>query len=315
LTTIPLSTAPSLIALDWGTTSLRAYQLGSVGEVLQTRTEPWGVMHVTPGDFPRVFDAMTSEWRKRWPDLNVIAAGMVGSSAGWTDLPYSPCPVGVEELADSVASVENGIVHIVPGVAIFGDTPNMMRGEETEIVGVLELHPELAEESLLVLPGTHSKWVRVSRGRIVDFSTCITGELFALLRDHSILGRAARDTTHVPDRATVEAAFARGVLAARGATAGIAPLLFSARAMVLARRVEPEASLEYLSGLLIGDEIRAGLSGGARPSALVGDPVLCARYVAALRLFGAPQLPVYEGTAAYGLWEIARRAGLLAAPS
>lgn len=313
--TIPLTTAPSLIALDWGTTSIRAYQLGSVGEVLATRTEPWGVMHVSPGDFPRVFDAMTFEWRTRWPGLNTIAAGMVGSSAGWTEVPYSPCPAGVEELADSIASVENGVVHIVPGVASFGDTPNMMRGEETETIGALELHPELAEESLLVLPGTHSKWVRVSRGRIVDFSTCITGELYAVLRDHSILGRAARDTTHVADRATVEAAFARGVLAARGATAGIAPLLFSARAMVLARRVEPEASLEYLSGLLIGDEIRAGLSGGARPSALVGDAVLCARYVAALRLFGGPQLPVYEGTAAYGLWEIARRAGLLSAPS
>ncbi len=312
---IPQSSAPSLIALDWGTTFLRAYQLGSVGEVLETRTEPWGVMRLSAGEFPGAFDSMTSAWRSAWPELHTIASGMVGSTAGWVEVPYCQCPTGVEELAEGVVSVHDGALHIVPGVALFGDIPNMMRGEETEIVGVLELHPEHADHSVLVLPGTHSKWVRIHRGQIVDFATYITGELFSVLRDHSILGRAAKDVSELPDRATVEAAFARGVLAAREATTGIASLLFSARSMVLAHRVEAEASLEFLSGLLIGDEIRSGLTGGGRPAALVGDAVLCARYDAALRLFGVPPLPVYDDAASRGLWEIARRARLLAAPN
>ena len=312
--TIPISSSPSLIALDWGTTSLRAYQLGSVGEVIASRTEPWGIMRVPDRDFRATFERMTSAWRAQWPELRCIASGMIGSTAGWTDVPYCPCPAGVAELAECVVSVQDGALHIVPGVALYGDSPNMMRGEETEIVGVLELHPEL-ENSVLVLPGSHCKWARVKRGRIVDFTTFITGELFAALRDHSVLGRAASDSGQIPDRATVEAAFARGVLAARNATAGIAPLLFSARSMVLARRVEAEASLEYLSGLLIGDEIRSGLAGGGRPTGLAGDAVLCARYEAAFRLFGETRLTVYEDAAARGLWEIARRAGLLAACS
>ena len=312
--TIPSSAAPSLIALDWGTTWLRAYLLGPEAQVMETRAEPLGVMQLRDGDFAAAFEQVTKSWRDNWRNLNTIASGMIGSTQGWAETPYCRCPAGINELAAALTPVHDGTVHIVSGIAQYGDAPNMMRGEEAQIVGALELHPALAADSVLVMPGTHSKWVHVVNGAVVNFTTYVTGELFAVLRDHSVLGRAERDAGSAPHRDSAEAAFARGVLAARSATLGITPLLFSARAMVLAQRVEPEASLEYLSGLLVGDEVRCGLATHARPSALIGDALLCARYVRALEHFDVPALPVYHGTAAQGLWEIARRAGLLVAP-
>jgi 2-dehydro-3-deoxygalactonokinase len=148
----------------------------------------------------------------------------------------------------------------------------------------------------------------------------MTGELFAVLRDGSILGRPARDAGGEPDPEEGRDAFARGVLAARGARDGVAPLLFSARARVLAGALAPAASLEYLSGLLVGDELRAGLAsplGAARavdrPTVLVGDPALCRRYAVALRLLEAAEPVIVEGAAPGGLWRIAERAGLVRA--
>jgi 2-dehydro-3-deoxygalactonokinase len=307
--------APGLIALDWGTSSLRAYLLGSDGAtVLESRTESWGIMHVPANDFAAAFGEVTGSWRARWPGLKAIASGMIGSAQGWVHVPYCSCPAGIAELAAALVPVRDGALHIVPGIARFGDAPNMMRGEETQIVGALELHPDLAARSLLVLPGTHSKWVRVEDGRVCDFDTYMTGELFALLREHSILGRPAKDAGRAPDPAEAEEAFSRGVLAARDSPWGLAPALFSARALVLAGRVPPQASMEYLSGLLIGEELRCGLSGANRADrpALIGEPALCGRYHAALRLWGVEGALVIEGAAPGGLWHIAQRAGLVA---
>jgi 2-dehydro-3-deoxygalactonokinase len=138
----------------------------------------------------------------------------------------------------------------------------------------------------------------------------MTGELFAVLRDHSILGRPAAGHG-VPAESAAEAAFARGVLAARDAERGLAPLLFGARALVVLERLAPEASLDYLSGLLVGDELRCARVSAGERLALVGDAALCARYAAALRLFGVADPPVIDDAAPRGLWRIARRAGLL----
>ena len=179
-----------------------------------------------------------------------------------------------------------------------------MRGEETQIVGALDLHPQLAAQSRLVLPGTHSKWVDVADGKITDITSFMTGELFAILRDHSILGRFASDPAAVDD------AFARGVIAAKDSIQGISPLLFSARSLVLMKRIAAGSSLEYLSGLLIGEELRCGLISGARPDALIGDATLCNRYRVALSLFDIYDIPVIDGAAHAGLFSIAKRAGL-----
>ena len=301
-----MTSSPSLIVLDWGTSSLRAFLLDGDGKVLATRTEPWGIMHVPNGGFAAAFDAVTAEWRKQSPGLKAIAAGMIGSAQGWINVPYCATPAGVVELAAALTAVPNAPLYIVPGIATFSEPPNVMRGEETQIVGALARHPELASHSLVVLPGTHSKWVRVSSGKVCAFTTYMTGELFAVLREHSILGRFGGTT----DPSVEIDAFARGVRAAQESVQGMAPMLFTARSLVLTDRLAAGASLEYLSGLLIGEELRCGLMDGTPIAALIGDPALCQRYVTALQIFGIDDVPIIDHSAQTGLWSIACRAGL-----
>ena len=310
-----MTATPSLIALDWGTSSLRALLLDGAGNVIESRTEPWGLMHLPGGDFGASFHAVTTPWCAHTPGLPAIAAGMVGSAQGWVHAPYCPAPAGAEELAKAMMRVPGVDLSVVPGISTCAERPDVMRGEETQVVGALEAHPALAADSLVILPGTHSKWVRVTEGRVGDFTTYITGELFAVLRDHSILGRFAIGADGASDRSAMDDAFARGVRAAHASGKGLAPLLFSARSLVLAHQLPADASLEYLSGLLIGDEMRCGLAGGRRPAALIGDPRLCGRYVAALQLVGIDDIPVIGGAAERGLWSIALRAGLVARAS
>jgi 2-dehydro-3-deoxygalactonokinase len=301
---------PRLIALDWGTTSLRAYLLGDDGVVLERRTEPWGLLQLPDRDFGAAYRRTIGEWSNRHPGLRTLACGMVGSAQGWVETPYVPTPAGIAEISRALASVPDSELRIVPGVARLGDSPNVMRGEETQILGALAMRPELAERSLVVLPGTHSKWVNVVGGRLQEFSTFMTGELFGVLRAHSILGRFARGNSDVTQTSTASGAFARGVKIARAGRQGLAPLLFSARAAVLVGDLPPDESLDYLSGLLIGDEVRAGLADGRRPDALVGDPALCARYLAALELFDVGGIAVLDDTAPAGLWVIDQHASL-----
>jgi 2-dehydro-3-deoxygalactonokinase len=299
-----------LIALDWGTSALRAYLLGTDGVVLASRAEAWGIMRLPSGGFPAAFAAVTDEWRRLAPAIPVIACGMVGSAQGWVEAPYCPAPAGAAELARALVSAGGDQLLIVPGVLQQGIAPNVMRGEETQIIGTLVVRPDLSERSLLLLPGTHSKWVEIAEGRISEFTTFMTGELFAVLSSGSILGRFARDASGPPSVESARDAFRRGVLASRGSSGGIAPMLFSARSLVLTGHLAPEASLEYLSGLLIGDEIRSGIAGGARPHALIGDPALCERYQVAFGLFGVESIPVISDASPAGLWSIAQHARL-----
>jgi 2-dehydro-3-deoxygalactonokinase len=196
-------------------------------------------------------------------------------------------------------------MRVVPGISQRGSSPDVMRGEESQIVGALAAQPGLADE-LVVLPGTHSKWVRLAGGRVREFTTYMTGELFAVLRAHSILGRLA--PAGAGDVGADSGAFARGVLAAQRSSGGLAPLLFSARASVLLGDLTAESSLEFLSGILIGDELHAGLAAGQRPAALIGDPGLCARYLAALDLLEVSGVRILDDAAPAGLWAIAQHA-------
>lgn len=310
-----MSGIPVLVGLDWGTSSLRAYLLDPEGQVIERRTEPWGIMQLPPRGFRQAFDEVTGKWRRIWPALPVIASGMVGSAQGWHHAPSCRCPAGTADLAAALTSMDSSRLHIVPGVLADGDRPDAMRGEETQIAGALRLHPELGAKAIFILPGTHSKWVHVAEGRIRAFNTYITGELFFLLRQHSTLGRFARETQSAPNTQSAQVAFMRGVRDANAAEQGIAPLLFATRALVLAERIPPEASLEYLSGLLIGDELRGGLrevaGGGIEHLILLGECALCARYAAALRIMGIQPPRVLDETAPAGLWRIAQAAGLV----
>jgi len=181
-----------------------------------------------------------------------------------------------------------------------------MRGEETQLFGAMTRSPSLARGGRVVLPGTHSKWARVSERRIEGFTTYMTGELFAVLRGHSILGRLADPAS--PAGATVGPAFLRGVRVAREGAAGLATRLFSARSAVLVGDLPAAESVEYLSGLLIGDEVRSGLASGERPRAIIGEPALCQRYLAALGEFDVVDVELLGDTSPMGLWQIGRHA-------
>ncbi len=322
--------AARLIALDWGTSSLRAYLLGDEGRMLDQVSYPWGIMAVPDGDFAKALATATGAWRESSADLPMLASGMIGSAQGWREVAYCSCPAGLPELVAAVGDQpeasrrqgESGLC-IVPGIASTGALPNVMRGEETQVIGALEKFPDLVPRALLVLPGTHSKWVEIEAGKVARFATYMTGEQFAVLGQHSILGRPAQLAQSADPAGSAQAraagawaAFEQGVLTVRrNGPAGLSPLLFSARTLVLTRRLAAEVSLDYLSGLLIGEELRCALSegqqgGGALPMVLIGDPLLCERYRRALALFGHPEVPTIYNAAPAGLWRIASRTGI-----
>ena len=296
---------PRLVALDWGTTSLRAYLLGDRGIVLERRAEPLGILRVPERDFGAVFEAITSEWRARYPALPSIASGMIGSKQGWIEAPYEDVPADVDSVARALVRVPHGGPLIVPGLAQRGGAPDVMRGEETQLFGAMAESGALIDGGVAVLPGTHSKWARIAHGRVEGFTTYLTGELFEVLSRHSILGRLAGD-----GRADVASgtAFLGGVRHARDVAGGLASLVFSARSTVLVGDLPAEDRLEHLSGSLIGDEIRAGLAAGDRPRVLIGEPALCGRYAAAFGEFGVAGLEILGDTAPAGLWQVALRA-------
>jgi 2-dehydro-3-deoxygalactonokinase len=308
--------APRLVGLDWGTSALRAYLFAADGDVAERRTQPWGIQHLPAGGYAAAFQAIVGDWLKQWPSVPVLAAGMVGSRTGWHEVPYTACPADAAAIAAGIIpfASERGIVHIVPGLVQEGESADVMRGEETQITGAISLEPALAVDSLFILPGTHCKWAHVRGGHVTHFTTYITGELFALLRDHSLLGRPARDAAAgTPAAAT--AAFGRGLDAARASGAGGAMAkLFTARSLFLAGRLAAADVLDYLSGLLVGEEVRSVLAnlGPERPPCVViGDATLAARYRTALAAFGMADARVLDDTAPAGLWAIALAAGLV----
>lgn len=307
---------PTLIALDWGTSSLRAYLLGESGRVLATQSRPWGIQHTPDGDFARAYEELVGDWYRQWPGLPALACGMIGSRQGWREVPYALCPATSNDLVDGLLAVDTGCgpLHLLPGVLDAGALPNVIRGEETQVFGALQLAPELRDNALLVLPGTHSKWVTVRDGAISHFTTHMTGELFAVLRDHSILGRPAREQGI--ERS--DEAFFRGLDAARQSAAeGVSGRLFSTRSLLLTDRLSAGESLDYLSGLLIGEELRsvlAGIEEGACPPlVLIGDAHLCERYRLALGRFGVAAVRTLENAGVAGLWHLACAADLVTA--
>jgi len=307
---------PRLVGLDWGTSSLRAYLFAADGGVAERRAQPWGIQHLPAGGCAAAFLVIVGDWLARWPGLPVLAAGMVGSRTGWREVPYVACPADAAAIAAGIVpfAPECGVVHIVPGLVEGGESADVMRGEETQILGALALEPALAADSLFVLPGTHCKWARVERGRVTSFTTYITGELFALLRDHSLLGRPARDSEG-GGTAMTSGAFHRGLAVARASgPGGGTARLFTARSLFLAGDLAATDVLDYLSGLLVGDEVRSGLAnlGTERPPCVViGDEMLVARYRAAFAALGGGEVRAIDDTAPTGLWSIACAAGLV----
>jgi 2-dehydro-3-deoxygalactonokinase len=320
-----------LIALDWGTTSLRAYKLAADGVVLEQRALSSGIMQLpkTPrvingrecaDGFELAFDEACGDWLDAQPHLPVIACGMVGSAQGWREAAYCETPANVANLGNSlqtVVSLRGTCVHIVPGVIQRSRLPNVMRGEETQVLGVLQNLPIEAGADLLIgLPGSHSKWVDVVDGCITHFDTFMTGEVFAVLSEHSILGRTLKQG------AMFDAlAFDRGAQVALSADGelGVLSTLFSARTLGLTGELSPTAQADYLSGLMIGHELAALATVQRRrrnnpnlPSIiLIGNAQLCARYSRALDACGFADVTLAEQATERGLWQLALAAGLI----
>ncbi|TFW34909.1 2-dehydro-3-deoxygalactonokinase [Massilia horti] len=306
-----------LVGLDWGSTSLRAFLLGPGGVLIEERSAKQGstAMNGSAAAYESTLAQIAGDWLAAAPALPVLACGMVGSKHGWREAPYAACPAGEQQLAGGFVRVTAAgrEIAIVPGMSCrtVGSAPDVMRGEETQIVGALAQRPDLAGACTFVLPGTHSKWAHVRENQVIDFATYMTGELFAVLRGHSVLGRLMIDQDEPDDDS-----FAAGVRAAAERTA-LAHQLFAVRTLGLFDELKPEALPDYLSGLLIGHEITAGLreryiaGGEEQPLVLVGEPKLCALYESALHIFGSGVEASFPNTAPAGLWRLALEAGIV----
>jgi 2-dehydro-3-deoxygalactonokinase len=233
-----------------------------------------GILSVGPGGF----EAAVGEIRQRLGDRPMLLAGMVGSNRGWIEAPYVRCPAGIDALAKGLVRAAERTV-IVPGLSYQDGRADVMRGEEVQVLGAV-VSDAIPRDCVVCHPGTHNKWIRVEGGRIESFLTVMTGELFYLLKDHSILsdllGRPAE-----PDQAFCDGV--RRTLSGAGVTAE----LFGARASSLLGRLGKGESASFVSGLLIGEDVRVGLGDYREPLVVVmGRPELTGLYAAALEVAG-----------------------------
>ncbi|HEY8047612.1 MAG TPA: 2-dehydro-3-deoxygalactonokinase [Ramlibacter sp.] len=288
-----------VVAVDWGTSSLRVARLDAHGHAIEEREFPRGILTVEAGGFPRVFDEACGDWMRSRDALAVIC-GMAGSRQGWQEAPYVPCPARLSDVAGKLAWIEPGRIAIVPGLTCeSGGAPDVMRGEETKAFGVLQLLG--LRDARIVMPGTHCKWAAVRDARIESFATFMTGEFYAVLRQHSILAR----TMPQDDGELDEAALRKGVDHAMR-SANLLHAAFSARTLSLFDRIAPEAAPSYLSGLLIGEELRSHPPSAGESLVLVGAGKLTRRYAVALEHRGIRFRTLGQEATWLGLHAIAR---------
>ena len=294
----------SLIVIDWGTTNRRAYLLDENGNVLDTRRDDRGILNLDPKRFAESFHEFIKDWRdKPVHELPVLMSGMIGSRQGWHEAPYVTCPVRQDDLVSALLAApgaEN--CSIVPGVSLAPASTrhDVMRGEEVQIFGAIGQSGR--DSGILCLPGTHSKWAKVENGQLVDFTTAMTVEVFQVLRDHSILG-ALMNKTSTHDKK----AFLEGVDAGAG-EGGLLAHLFAVRANGLFGRLTESAQTDYLSGLLIGHEVRSlskMYAADAEGILVVGSEELSALYGTAMTRLNLTYQHIDGAIAAInGMWTL-----------
>jgi 2-dehydro-3-deoxygalactonokinase len=277
----------SFVAGDWGTTRLRAFLCDPQGAVLEQANGPGA--RESAGHFANALDSVLAHWRRSHGELPVVLCGMVGSSFGWVQAPYMACPARPEQIAAACVALRGGSVHIVPGLSCRNrlGAPDVLRGEETQILGALLLDPALGRGThLLCLPGTHTKWVVLDDGSVREFQTTVTGELFDLVCEHSVLVRDAQSP-----RADDQTAFGRG-LEEFHRFPHVSPLhrIFECRSRRLNGELAPEAAASYLSGLLVAGDVSSAVDlfapARSQPVRLIGAPELTRLYALALAAQG-----------------------------
>lgn len=287
-----------MIAVNWGTTNFRAYKLDAHGRLEAEKSSGRGAVTVPPGGFQDALSSEILEWMDG-SDNRVLMCGMVGARRGWMEAPYVRVPASFEQIVNGVIQleVEGFDIRIVPGLIGRDSTgvPDVLRGEETEILGC---QSEEAGDVQYCLPGTHTKWLSMEGGKLGSFSTSMTGDLFKAIRTGTILRSC---TQHEPDD---ERAFLMGVLrAAQGGELG--HQLFGVRTLVLTGDLKEPSASSYLSGLLIGNEVKE-ITDQTGAIHLIGDGALCGLYQRALREFGLIATIEPEGAALRGLQRIAQ---------
>lgn len=309
-------TTPHLIALDWGTSNLRASLLDGQGNAIENRSAPGGVMAVKERQFSAALLALCGDWVRQF-SCPLVASGMIGSRQGWREAPYLDCPAHLSQAALALTAVElqdpqlgdvARQLHIAPGLRCVESNGqfDVMRGEEIQIWGA-----DVAPNSLCVLPGTHSKWAWVgSGGEISRFQTYMTGELFGLLTKHGILGRLMTFGTLCKDD------FVTGVRVGLSSPSQATHVIFSARTAGLMGTIPAQGLPDYLSGVLIGIELGSALTAGAQGAqsgiTLIGDDDLCWRYELAFELLGVPTRRAPDGATTRGQWRVAQASPLMA---
>jgi 2-dehydro-3-deoxygalactonokinase len=275
---------PQLIAVDWGTSALRAALIAH-GQILAVRHSDQGILRIPSQGFAHALTNFCGDWMAH-PQALALVCGMAGSAQGWKLAPYMACPSPLHYLTQHLVWVQAQKVALVPGVSCeLSHAPDVMRGEETQVLGALQLLG--CSDATVILPGTHSKWVLVENQSVMRFHTFMTGECFALLRQHSILERTLNAPQPDPsqDDDADELFFDQGVaLAFTGAS--LLHTLFSVRTLSLMDRLNPSQGLAYLSGLLIGEELHAQAHLLTGPLVVVANPLLQKRYQRALALRG-----------------------------
>ena len=292
-------TAPAFIAGDWGTSNLTLALCDEVGQALETRKGPGAAN--SRGRFAEVFDELAADWIKAHGPLPSVLCGMVGSAFGWREAPYLPCPADLYELAEGPIAVREG-VSIVPGMRCTNPlgAPDVMRGEETQLSGAQALHAPMGTgKQLVCMPGTHTKWVSLNGSVVQEFLTAPTGELFAMLCEHSVL---VRDPTTPIEHHPRD--FERGLAeSARHPEASLLHRLFQSRSLRLDKQLSAEGAASWMSGLLIGTDVRGALSLFSQheadaPVYVIGAPKLNESYAQALARSGRTSIQIDGAKAA-----------------
>jgi 2-dehydro-3-deoxygalactonokinase len=276
------------VAVDWGTSNLRAWGIGAGGEVVFARTSDQGMSKLAPDAYAGVLGGLLAgDFRASGPPIDVLICGMAGARQGWREAPYLDAPADLDVLVTAAVAPAMPAARfsprILPGVCQrAAGAEDVMRGEETQLLGLGALRPGF--DGVVCMPGTHSKWVQLSGRRVERFTTAMTGELFEVLRTHSVLRHSFAGPLQGPDR---EPGFQAGLAAGIEAPQKLPAALFKVRAGSLLSGRTPDWCAGFLSGLLVGSEIGAQRDWiGGSEVAIVGDAGLASLYSQGVAMMG-----------------------------
>lgn len=304
-------TNAKMIGLDWGTTSFRAFLIDQDGHVLDQKTNENGILAVPNNDFEGVLISAIKAWLDQHPALPIVASGMITSRNGWLETPYLSLPANINDFANALTPLtlsNDMVIHFITGASYKNenDVPDIMRGEETQIIGEIEA----SDNEIFLLPGTHSKWAITQDEKIISFTSFMTGEVYAALKEHTILGALMKECSSLNDDA-----FLKGVLMQQKQDISILHQIFTTRTLALFDKLENEDIADYLSGLLIGEEIKSALNqydaNKETIIKIIGRGDLAVRYARALDAFGLNYKIINDEVTAMGHYKIAKKAGLL----